>query len=48
MWANVGVLAGFGLVFLALTAVYFLVTRNNKKAKRRQYSVDCISKISII
>lgn len=32
MWANVGVLAGFGLVFLALTAVYFLATRNNKKA----------------
>jgi putative membrane protein len=32
MWANVGVLAGFGLVFLALTAVYFLATQNNKKA----------------
>ena len=32
MWANVGVLAGFGLVFLVLTAVYFLVVRNNKQA----------------
>ena len=31
MWANVGVLAGFGLVFLALTAVYFLVTEITKR-----------------
>lgn len=32
MWSNAGILAGFGLVFLALTAVYFLTMKHKKSA----------------
>lgn len=39
MWANISILAGFGLVFLALTAVYFLLNRGDKKPANADQAV---------
>lgn len=40
MWSNTGVLAGFGLVFLVLTAIYFLSNRGVKKSVNAENAVS--------